>query len=203
MVSPKDIIGIILRLSGKNYHFSPGVTPQGKEKMHGKEAFDYSGSHQLGLAGPRAPGLAVNYTLPGVNEALQIPGYQTGYYTSTDTCTEIHGVNEYFNSKPGNANGKFFGSYYSEDGHTWGIGDISYPNPPQPTVIPLVNSVAATSTYNQDRSRSTVTIVYDTVKTPGTVKFSENIPGAPVISSSDFLLMATAEYSTEKEGGVH
>ena len=145
--------------------------------------------------------MAVNYTLPGVNEALQIPGYQTGYYTSTDTCTEIHGVNEYFNSKPGNANGKFFGSYYSEDGHTWGIGDISYPNPPQPTVIPLVNSVAATSTYNQDRSRSTVTIVYDTVKTPGTVKFSENIPGAPVISSSDFLLMATAEYGTEKEGG--
>lgn len=50
MVSPKEIVGIILRLLGKNYHFSPGVTPQGKEKMHGKEAFDYSGSHQLGLS---------------------------------------------------------------------------------------------------------------------------------------------------------
>jgi len=32
MVSPKENVGIILRLSGKKYHFSPGVTPREKRK---------------------------------------------------------------------------------------------------------------------------------------------------------------------------
>ena len=95
------------------------------------------------------PGLAAEYDLPGVNEELW--SNYTNSWTPDTTWTETHGINEYFQSKPGSADGNFWGSYYSSDGYTWSIGDIKYsdndPAPIMPVSV-LANSAAAIPVYN-------------------------------------------------------
>jgi hypothetical protein len=55
---------------------------------------------------------------------------------------------------------------------------------------------------DQEPTRFTITIVYDTFTTVGTIRLSINLPGLPVVSSSDSKLISAAQYSMEKEGGL-
>jgi hypothetical protein len=128
------------------------------------------------------PGLADTYTLPGGG------------------WIESHGIDSNRNITVGSANSSFNGQSSLEDEVSWIIGEnyLKYlvpGDPPVPSVYSLMNSDQATSTVvDQDANIVTFTTVYNTIESPGTVKFSVNIPDGPSFSSLDAVITITGTY---------
>jgi hypothetical protein len=57
--------------------------------------------------------------------------------------------------------------------------------------------------FDQGNTKFTVNFAYDIFNTVGDLRLSVNLPEFSAVSSIDFELITTAEYSTEKEGALY
>jgi hypothetical protein len=121
------------------------------------------------------PGFADTYTLSG------------GDFVDV-TWAEMHGVNLAGNPVPGLADGRFHGGYPAADGTftDWKIAMLTNPDPGE-----VIASDDITVTYKITYD----SLLSDGIEGPGdTTRFVVNIPGLS-LSSSDFVLIATANYN--------
>jgi hypothetical protein len=138
----------------------------------------------LVLLAQATPGLAASYTL------------EAGDYSWVET----HGNASNGNPYPGSPNSTLHGAFTSTDGTTWRIGDtyefVLVPgDPPKTTEANVMNSAQATVTI-VDSVNDIIKFqtVYDSIESPGTVKFSAHIPGMIDISSLDAKITMTQTF---------
>ena len=144
----------------------------------------------LVLLAQAVPGLAVTYTL------------EAGDYSWVET----HGNASNGLPYPGSPYSTLHGTFSSADGTTWRIGDQYYKylvptDPPILTEANLMNSAKATVTV-EDSVNEVIKFqtVYDSIESPGTVKFSVHIPGVTDISSIDAKITMTQTFKFNTNG---
>jgi hypothetical protein len=146
----------------------------------------------LALLAQAAPGLAVTST----TYLLESDGY---------SWLETHGNNNSGNPYPGSTGSALHGSFTAEDGTTWRIGDtyeIMYNGELTTKTANLMNSAqAAADVIDPVNNIVTFQTVYDTIESPGVIKFSVNIPGGPSISSTDATIIMTETFKIQEGAG--
>ena len=133
--------------------------------------------------------LALSQATPGLAEIYGLEGGGVINGNTIVTWTETHGIDQYFANHPGAENGYFLGGYKNE----WQIAQLTNPK--------------AGEILAEDNYKITYKITYDSLHigiggVNNNIRFVVNTQDVK-ISSSDLVLIATAEYSKEKESGGH
>jgi hypothetical protein len=139
-----------------------------------------------------APGLAVTTT----TYILEAGDY---------SWTETHGNDKNGNAYPGSPDSQLNGSFTSADGTTWRIGDQYWKTivPTDPPVLSPANLLNSAQAKSVDLGNNTFTFmtVYDSVESPGTIKFSAHITNGPDISSIDAKITMTETFKFQEGDG--